>query len=788
MKNLFSALISVVLVVLICSCKNFSSKFLGFANLTAFPVTANYNVIPLPDSIVLSNQKQFKFTGRLPIFYKESDSLKREAEFLREYVQDITNDKHKVKTFTSMKDAGIYLCVDRNKCPKAESYVIDIDSSKIVVTGGDAAGVFYGIQTLRKSIPADEVIDVVLFPSGRVSDYPQFSYRGMHLDVSRHFMTLDSVKRYIDMMAMHNINKFHWHLTDDQGWRIEIDKYPKLTKVGAWRSGTVLGRNTNKYDNVKHGGFYTKAQLRELVEYAAERHITVIPEFDLPGHTQSLLAAYPQFGCTGGPYEVWKRWGVTDEVVCAGNEEAMQCLEDILNEIMDIFPSEIIHIGGDECPKTRWHECPKCQAKIKELHIKASGGFSPEDYLQSYVMNRMEKVVKARGRKIIGWDEVLDGNISQSAMIMSWRGTEGGIKAANNGHDVVMTPGDYLYFSQGQSLEPEKEPVFADGYLPVERVYSFNPMPDELSDEAKKHIVGVQANIWSEYIPYFKHAEYDALPRMAALAELQWCRPEKRDYKQFVDRCFRMADLYEVYNYNYATHIFDLQVDIKPDFSNKCITVNMSKFGAGDIYYTFDGSEPDDKAHRYSKPVEIRENTKFWARLIRKDGETDDYKCEFDFSKASMKPVKLKTPPHQNYSYAGAPTLVDGLHGNSNYRTGRWIGFWGTPLEATVDFQSPTEVSSVKFSSIIHINDWIYNPKSCVVMVSNDGKTFRKVASDDYPLAPFDSQNSIEKYELDFDQVKTRYVKVIITGHQLPETHTGYGYPAWLFVDEIEID
>ena len=748
---------------------------------------ADYQVVPLPKEIALNNDTPFALTKNTVIYYE--DSLQREAEFLAEYLSDLMDAKFRMEPISDKEKFGILLTVDEKTCDSVpEAYCITVTPEKILISGSDAAGVFYGIQTLRKSMPAGQKVDVVHFPAGTINDYPEFAYRGMHLDVSRHFIPMDSVKRYLDMMAMHNINKFHIHLTDDQGWRMEIKKYPELTKVGAWRSGTVLGHNTNQYDSIRHGGFYTQDELRNLVAYAAERHITVIPEIDLPGHTQAALAAYPQYGCTGGPYEVWQRWGVSDEVICAGNEEAMRFLEDILNEVMDVFPSEIIHIGGDECPKTRWHECPKCQAKIKELGLHTTGRCTAEDYLQSYVMNRMEHVVKARGRRVIGWDEILEGDLSKSAMIMSWRGTAGGIDAAQSGRDAVMSPGDYLYFSQGQSLTPEEEPVAADGYLPMERVYSFKPLPDELTPEQQKHILGIQANIWGEYVHSFKDVEYDALPRMAALAELQWCSADQRDYQDFVKRCFSMAKLYDVYHYNYARHIFDLQAEVTPNCDKEgCVTVTLSKFGDGEIRYTLDGSDPKDGTV-YTDPVKIRENTDFQAILIRPDRETSEYKTTFRFSKSSMKPVTLSQPPHENYTYAGASTLIDGLHGSSNYRTGRWIGFWGTPLEATIDLLKTTEIQKVAFSSIFNINDWIYNPKACVVSVSEDGEKFHEVARQDYPMAEWDRIKNIDHYELTFDPVSTRYIRVCITGHELPKGHTGFGYPAWIFVDEIEVE
>lgn len=334
--------------------------------------TADYQVIPLPKEISLSDDTPFALSNNIHIYYDESDSLRQEAEFLAEYFSDILDADYRIKPLPKKPISGIFLKIDTSVIAIPEGYQIEVTPEKIIITGADAAGVFYGIQTLRKSLPAEQACDVVHCPAGIIRDWPQFSYRGMHLDVARHFIPLDSVKRYLDMIAMHNMNKFHIHLTDDQGWRMEIKKYPDLTKVGAWRGGTVIGRNTNQYDSIRHGGYYTQEELRDLVAYAAERHITIIPEIDLPGHMQAALAAFPQFGCTGGPYDVWQRWGVSDEVICAGNEQAMGFLEDILNEVMDVFPSDIIHIGGDECPKTRWQKCPKCQAKIKELGLRTN--------------------------------------------------------------------------------------------------------------------------------------------------------------------------------------------------------------------------------------------------------------------------------------------------------------------------------------------------------------------------------------------------------------------------------
>ena len=695
---------------------------------------ANYDIIPQPKEVQLTEEKPFELGPKTIVYYEAG--LQREAQFLSEYVNDIMGYALNVQEYQGQPD-GIVLKLVPDDFDQAEAYEVDIKSKQVSIKGADAAGVFYGIQTLRKSLPVSDLsthnsklsTDSELstlnsqLPCGTIRDWPNFSYRGMHLDPCRHFFPLDSVKVYIDMMTMHNMNQFHFHLSEDQGWRIEIKKYPELTEIGAYRNGTVLGHNGNLYDTIRHGGFYTQEELKDLIQYAAERHINIIPEIDLPGHMQAALACYPQLGCTGGPYEVWRRWGVSEDVLCAGNEEAMQFVEDVLNEVMDVFPSPYIHIGGDECPKVRWEKCPKCQAKIKELGIKADDKFSAEDYLQSYVMNRMAKVVEARGRRVIGWDEILEGNVSETAIIMSWRGSEGGIEAAKKGHDVIMAPCSHLYFDYYQSEDIASEPECIGGYLPVERVYEFQPLPEELTPEQQKHIIGVQANIWTEYIASFRHVQYMALPRMEALAELQWNNPQERDWDAFVGRCRHMKELYELYGYTYADHIF---------------------------------------------------NPKVWTDTVAPN-------------LATHKPITLRQQPAEQYTYEGAVLLNDGNLGRGAYNSGRWLGFCGYPMDAVIDIEQPAELRHVQFHALVNKGAWIYNPSQVKVLVSDDGETFREVAQKDIPISTWTDRDGIFAYELEFEPVTARYVEVVAKGHDLPEDHSGYGNPAWIFVDEIEV-
>lgn len=524
--------------------------------------TANYQVIPLPQEVALSQESPFNLNDGTIIAYPEhNELLKRNAEFLAEYISQSTGHTLQTEALAPGSEApkgAITLGLDP-AIGNREGYVLTVKADRVTLNGQTENGVFYGIQTLRKSIPAETKATSILLPAGSIQDEPRFSYRGMHLDVGRHFFPIEFVKKYIDLLALHNMNTFHWHLTEDQGWRIEIKKYPKLTEIGAWRDRTVIGRNTEEYDNTRYGGFYTQEQAKEIVKYAGERYITVIPEVDLPGHMLAALAAYPEMGCTGGPYEVCPRWGVFEDVLCIGNEKSMQFLEDVMAEIIDIFPSKYIHIGGDEAPRTRWEKCPKCQARIRTEKLKADKNHTAEDRLQSYCMTRIEKLLNSKGRQIIGWDEILEGDVAPNATVMSWRGSAGGIKAAQLGHDVIMTPNDYCYFDYYQSEDTRHEPFAIGGFVPLEKVYSLNPTAS-LTEEQAKHILGTQANLWTEYIPTSEQVEYMVLPRMAALAEVQWTQLEKKDYTNFTTRLAGLIGLYRRDGLNYREP-FRQQVD-----------------------------------------------------------------------------------------------------------------------------------------------------------------------------------------------------------------------------------
>ena len=528
------------------------AAFMSFAGAMAADDNrvADYNVIPLPQEVTLTQKGAFVLTGATPIVYPEGDEqLKNDAQFLSDYIADVTALR---LTTTSAKVKNAITLRLNKKVQGKEGYVITVDKKGVVIEGATAAGVFYGVQTLRKSIPVDKSLTEVTLPAVMLKDAPRFGYRGVMLDCARHYFPVKFVKQFIDLIAMHNMNVFHWHLTDDQGWRIEVKKYPDLAKIGSVREKTVLGHNSDVFDDTPYGGYYTQEEAREIVKYAADRFITVIPEIDMPGHMIAALAAYPDMGCTGGPYKVSPIWGIMPDVLCLGNEKTYQFCEDVLSEVMDIFPSEYIHLGGDETPNVRWKECPKCKA------LMAKENLTPGK-LQGYFTNRIEKFVNSKGRRIIGWDEILDGDINQSATIMSWRGTAPGARGAKMGHDVIMSPSSHVYFDYYQTRQGEsqwEEPLLIGGNLPIERTYSLEPVPEGADAETASHIIGVQGNLWTEYIAGPSLAEYQVLPRMGALSEVQWRPQGQKDFENYKMRQTKMLKLYDAYGLVYAKHMW----------------------------------------------------------------------------------------------------------------------------------------------------------------------------------------------------------------------------------------
>lgn len=748
---------------------------------------ANYNVIPVPSEIVMGEDGAFVLNDGTKVLYPEgNEKMQRNAEFLAEYVKAQTGKQLVCEPGT--EGNGIVLQVVPNQ-EQPEGYNLKVTQNQVVITGGSEAGVFYGIQTLRKSIGNSNGADVSL-PVAEINDAPRYSYRGTMLDVSRHMFAMDSLKRYIDMLALHNINRFHWHLTEDQGWRIEIKSRPLLTEKGSMRKETVIGRNSGKYDGTPYGGFYTQEDAREIVKYAAERYITVIPEIDMPGHMMGALHAYPELGCTGGPYEVWTQWGVSEEVLCAGNDATLKFIEDVLTEIVEIFPSEYIHIGGDECPKTRWKNCPKCQARIKNLGIKGDDKHSAEEYLQSFFISYAEKFLNSKGRQIIGWDEILEGGLAPNATVMAWRGANYGYESARQNHDVIMSPTSNFYFDYYQTKDVEGEPLAIGGYLPLERVYSFEPCPQGvLTPEQEKYIIGIQANLWTEYVPTYSHVEYMLLPRMAALCEVQWSGADKKDYENFLTRLPQLVGIYDLNQYNYATHAFDITAKMIPDPEEEVLKVAFKTIDNSPIYYTLDGTDPTDQSSLYTDTLKVNTACVVKAIAVRPTGCSRIFQEEVKIHKASFKPITMLQPINRQYAFDGAGTLLDGLKGNHNYKTGRWIAFFKNDMEAVIDMKESTEISSVSISTLVEKGDWVFDARRFAVSVSEDGENFTEVAAEDYPAMTLDNPNNIYEHTLTFESVAAKYIKVYVQPeHSLPDWHGGKGHPSFVFLDEITVN
>lgn len=525
-------------------------------------VENSYNIVPYPNSLV-GKRGNFLIGKDTKIILPDNASgeVTMVANQFTSQFAIISEINLTIEPISKAINTDGAIVLSLNADLPEEAYNLTVTKKSVTIEASQGAGFFYAIQTMKQLLPAaiygkEKLTTEWTIPCVEIKDKPRFKYRGMHLDVARHFFDVEEVKRYIDILAVHKVNTLHWHLTDDQGWRIEIKKYPELTTIGSQRKGTVIKKEWGNYDNIPYGGFYTQDEIREIVDYAAGHFITVIPEIDMPGHMVAALASYPHLGCIGKDYEVFRDWGVSEEVLCVGKESTFTFIEDVLTEVMELFPSEYIHIGGDECPKTRWEKCPHCQRKINELGLKADEKFTAEHYLQSYAISRVEKFLNRYSRKIIGWDEILEGGIAPNATIMSWRGTDGGIEAARQHHDVIMTPTSHFYFDYYQSSDTENEPFGFGGYVSVERVYSFDPIPKELTPEEQKHIIGVQANLWTEYIKDNQHLEYMLLPRLAALSEVQWMNEGQRDWKRFLNNMEHISKIYDIMGYNYGKHIF----------------------------------------------------------------------------------------------------------------------------------------------------------------------------------------------------------------------------------------
>ncbi len=679
-----------------------------------------------------------------------------------------------------------------------EAYGLTVSRKAAVVRASSLRGVNYALQTIRQMLPVEIFGDVPAEDREwemlcvEIDDSPRFAYRGFMLDDARHFFGVDLVKKYLDIMEVHKMNKFHWHLTDDQGWRIEIKKYPELTEKGSIRKETWVGHTSDRtscYDGTPYGEgcWYTQEQIREIIAYAASKGIDVIPEIDLPGHMVAALATYPELGCTGGPYEVRTIWGVADEVLCAGNEKAMEFLEDVLAEVAELFPYEYIHIGGDECPKRSWEKCRVCQAKIRELGLKDEGGFKAEHYLQSYVMERVGAFLAGKGKKVIGWDEILEGKIGKSATVMSWRGVSGGLKAARLGNDVIMSPNIYCYLDRYQSTDKKNEPLAMGRYVPVHKTYSYEPQAG-LTGEEKDRIIGVQANMWTEYIADAEYLEYMLNPRLAAISEIQWCHQENKDWGRFTAGADNLCAIYDVMGYNYATHVFDVRGTLNINREDNCPEIILESHGR--IRYTLDGSEPTMKSPLYRKPVRITETCVLKARSER-NGELASrlYEKSFELHKAMQRPVRLLTSPvdDEKYPYSSPDMLVDGFISMGGFNNSEYIGWLRTPFEAVIEMDG-TPYTTVILSTAVDIREQVMDPMDIVVYTSENGNDYTEIARLDIPAMNEGEEDGYRKHSVSFPETKAKFLKVTARSlDRLPEWHANKGREGYLFVDEVVV-
>jgi hexosaminidase len=609
---------------------------LALAGCASAHTAADFSLLPAPRSLA-PGKGDFEFGERTRVLVAGgSDAeVRRLAEFWAAPVRASTGWALPVETGPCAEGA---VCLRADTDGPAEGYTLTVAGDSVVVAGHDHAGLFYGLQTLTQMLPAagPDGSSAMELPAAAVTDAPRFAWRGMHLDVGRHFFGPDFVKRYIDALARYKINRFHWHLTEDQGWRIEIRGYPRLTEVGAWRKETMVEKNFDPYvgDGQRYGGFYTQDEVRDIVRYARERYVTIVPEIEMPGHSLAALAAYPELACTPGPFEVGTRWGVFEDIFCP-KEETFTFLENVLTEVMELFPGEYIHIGGDEAPKARWERSDVAQAVIERE------GLADEHELQSWFVRRIERFLNEHGRRLVGWDEIIEGGLAPNATVMSWRGTQGGIEAARQGHDVVMTPTSHLYFDYYQG-EPEQEPLAIGGYTPLERVYDFEPVPEELGTDASRHVLGAQGNVWTEYMATPDHVEYMVFPRLLALSEVVWTNPDPRDFRDFARRLPAHLEHLDARGMRYRIpDVLGLERD-RVTLDDE-IEVPLVAASEGSIHYTLDGTEPLASSSRYTGPVKVDVEdgpVVVAARVVQRDGRAGPVR-RASFARAVPRPAAL---------------------------------------------------------------------------------------------------------------------------------------------------
>lgn len=750
-------------------------------------VVADYNVIPQVQNLSVKDGDVYVFDSSRKLVYDNQDS-RRSLELFAQDLEELVGIRPSVAEGTSEDAKGnVYFTLGLQDGRK-EAYSINVSSDGILVRAVAPEGIYRATRTLLKSVGAEKTSSVE-FPSAEVSDWPRFGYRGLMLDVSRHFSDVEMVKRTIDMLALHQLNIFHWHLTDDQGWRIEIKSHPELTEVGAWRDDTVVGRYLGgtdyPTDGKRHGGFYTQEQIREIVAYAKERYIEIIPEIDLPGHTSAVLAAYPQLGCEDKEYKVANRWGVIRDVLCAGNPASLDLFKDIMDEVCDLFPGKYIHLGGDECVKDRWKACPKCQKKIRELGLKDGSRYSKEDYLQSWFMGEVASFVQSKGKRVIGWDEILEGVPMDDSVIMSWRGTEGGITAARMGHDVVMTPTSDMYFDQSQTLASQLEEIPVGGFINVMKVYSYEPLPTSLTPEQQKHILGCQANVWCEYMPEERIRQYQMLPRLAALSEVQWTMPERKNYKDFLKRLPKMLSIYDHYGYNYAKHIFDVACSYSVNVEKGSLDVSLSTLGNDPIYYTLDGTSPQTKkAMLYDDtPIVISSPSELKVSVLRNGKFTkEETLFKLDCNKATFKKVNISTTLNIMQAHLPHEILTDGIIGSLRCDDYRWMSCTGR-MSLVLDLGKSESFSRIGWVALNSKSENILVPQNVKIQISEDGKQYCTIL-DIEKNHEIQAEQSVERISEEVGAQTARYIKMDFDSYKYPDKTS----PSWVFLSELIVE
>ena len=756
------------------------------------------NMTPAPVKMVKS-KGCFELNAGTRIWIQSGDPEQEKlAQYFKDLVQPATGFELDVEKYdgTVPPNRGIVFMIKDPEVYRKEAYQLTVRKNQVVLKAAEPNGLFYAIQSIRQLLPpqvesSQKVADLKwTIPMIDITDYPRFPWRGMHLDVSRHFFPKEFIKRYIDLIAFHKMNIFHWHLVDDQGWRIEIEKYPKLTEVGAWR----VDRGDADWSNRKpqqpgeeptYGGFYTKEDIRDIVAYASDRYVTIVPEIEMPAHTASSLAAYPEYSCTGGPFTVPPGgvWPITN-IYCAGKESTFEFLEDILSEVMDLFPGAYVHIGGDEASKDEWEKCPDCQRRMKEE------GLANENELQSYFIRRIEKFLVAHDRRLIGWDEILEGGLAPEATVMSWRGMAGGIEAARMDHDVVMTPGSHCYFDHYQA-DPSTEPKAWGGYTTLKKVYSFEPVPAELNDHEASHILGAQANLWTEYVTVGSQAEYMVLPRMTALSEVVWSPAANRDWENFAKRINTLYDRFELLGWNYSEGSFQVEMGARYDQEKNAVVVTLSSEQPDPvILYTLDGTDPTPESMVYDTPFVLDKTATVKAAVMRGDEIAGNISNkDVNIHLASGKQVGYVRHFSNKYDAGGTFALVDGIQGTRNYSDGHWQGFEGDDMEVVIDLGESRSVSKISVGFLQRNPSWIFFPEWVAFSTSEDGSEFVEWGRVMNDVPDSEAGTLVKNFQIRADKQSARYVKVRARNMGVcPPWHAGAGGKAWIFVDEIVVE